>query len=336
MYDNALHSFSRWLDERGIKYEFNADLSKKTWIKNGGIARFYIIPEDVRQLEGLLLKLLELRITYIVVGHTSNIFFSNLYNPDVIITTRKVKNFSIKDDKIICECGASLMKVARECVRRGISGYEGLVGIPGTVGAAVCNNSGAYGCEMSNLVKGVEVIMGDGEKRWLTNNELEFSYRNSAIKSGKIRCCILRVELSAHQKDKPEVLQAKADEYTNTRKRYYEGYNQNLGTVFYNVDLYSGRIILKILLKIHRYLTCPLPLSIQDKTRKFLILAYFNKLRLYPYISEKRINCFIWDKKRGYNDSIFYDYIDFIKNKSKKEPILEIQVFDNKVNPELR
>ncbi len=325
---------SRWLDEEGIKYESNADLSKKTWIRNGGIAGFYIIPDDIHKLERLLLRLSELELGYIVVGHTSNIFFSNSYNPDIVITTRKLKGFSFKDDKIVCECGAPLMKVARECVRRGISGYEGLVGIPGTVGSAVCNNSGAYGSEMSNIVERVEVLMANGEKRWLTKSVLELSYRSSAIKRGKIRCCILRVELLASHKEKPEVLQAQADKYTAIRRRYYEGYSQNLGTVFFNVDLYSGRPILKILLKMHKYFTYPLPLSIQNKTRKFLILAYFNKLRLYPYISEKRMNCFIWNKKKGYNDKLFYEYVDFIKSRSKTEPIIEVQIFGDRLNPE--
>ncbi|GAB4533988.1 MAG: hypothetical protein Fur0020_00180 [Thermodesulfovibrionia bacterium] len=330
MNDN-IHNLSEWLDENGIYYEVNVNLSKKTWIRNGGMAWLYIVPCNVCQLEDLYIKVSNCGLRYVIVGHTSNLFFANSYNIDVVITTKRLKGFEFKEGSIICECGAPLMKVARECVRRGIAGYEGLVGIPGTVGGAVCNNSGAYGSEMSRIVEWVEVIMDDGRKMRLTNNDMEFSYRNSAIKSGKIRCCILRVELSASQREDPDELLAKAEEYTAIRRRYYEGYSQNLGTVFFNVDLYSGRVILKTLLKIHRYITYPLPLSIQNKTRKFLILAYFNKLNLYPYISDKRMNCFVWNKKRNYSDEIFYDYVKFIKDTSRTEPVLEVQIFDDEM-----
>jgi UDP-N-acetylmuramate dehydrogenase len=319
---------SQWLNENDIKYELNADLAKKTWIKNGGIAQVYITPEKISQLERVLLKLSELGEKYIVIGHTSNMFFSNSYNPAIILSTRKVNNFIIEGNKIICECGASLTKVAKLCVKEGIAGYQGLVGIPGTVGAAVFNNSGAYECEMSNIVERVEVLLANGEKVWLTNSDLEYSYRDSAIKSGKIRCCVLRVEMCALFRKKLEILQAMVEEYAAIRKKYYESYDRNLGTVFSRMDIFSGRILLNILLKIHRYLTMLLPLNIQNKTRIFLILAYFNKLKLYPYISEKRINCFIWNKKKAYDDRMFYDYIKFIKSKSNTEAVLELQIID--------
>lgn len=325
---NNITRISQWLAENNIKYELNVDLAKKTWIKNGGIAQLYITPENISQLESILLKLSKLQEKYIVVGHTSNMFFSNSYNPAIILSTRKVNKFVFEGNRIICECGASLTEVAKACVRQGIAGYEGLVGIPGTVGAAVCNNSGAYECEMSNIVERVEVLLANGEKVWLTNSDLEFSYRDSAIKSGKIQCCVLRVELCALFRKKPEILQAMVEEYAAIRKKYYEGYDKNLGTVFSKMDIFDGRILLQILLKIHHYFTRLLPFTIQNKTRKFLILAYFNKLKLYPYISEKRINCFIWNKKKAYNDKIFYDYIKFIKSKSSTEAVLEVQIID--------
>lgn len=331
---NNITGMSRWLDENNIEYELNANLAKKTWIRNGGIAQLYITPGNLSQLESVVFKLSKLGKKYIIIGHTSNMFFSNSYNPAIILSTRKVNNFVIEGNKIICECGASLTRVAKMCVKKGIAGYEGLVGIPGTVGAAVCNNSGAYECEMSNLVERVEILLANGEKFWLTNSDLEFSFRDSAIKNRKLKGCILRVELSALLREKPEILQAKVDKYAATRKKYYESYERNLGTVFSRMDIGSGRILLQILLKMHSFLTLLLPLSIQNKTRKVLILAYFNKLYLYPYISEKRINCFIWNKKKEYTDKIFYDYIKFIKSKSRIEAVLELQMIDEQWSQE--
>lgn len=318
----------KWLNVNDIPYELNADLSRKTWIKNGGIAQLYITPLNAGQMESLLLILTELQEKFIVVGHTSNMFFSNSYNPSIILNTKKVNDFIIEGDKIICECGASLMKVAKTCVEKGIAGYEGLVGIPGTVGAAACNNSGAYDCEMSRLVERVEVLLANAETVWLANSDLEYSYRDSAIKSGKIKGSVLRVELNALSRKEPAILLAIVAENRAIREKHYEGYSQNLGTVFSNMDICSGRIVLQILLKIHRYITMLLPFSVQTKTRNMLILAYFNKLMLYPFISEKRMNCFIWSKEKGYEDRIFYDYIKFIKDKSATKAVLELQIID--------
>jgi len=331
MYVKDLTGISSWLANNAVKYELNADLAKKTWIKNGGISQLYIIPDNVAQLEHVLVNLSKLKEKYIVIGHTSNMFFSNSYNPAIVLSTKNINDFIIEENKIICECGASLKRVAKACVKKGIAGYQGLVGIPGTVGAAVCNNSGAYECEMSNLVERVEVLLATGEKVWLTNSDLEFTNRNSSIKSGKIRCCVLRVELKALSRIEPEILQKMVKDNTAIREKYYEGYGQNLGTVFSSMDIYSGRTFLKILLKIHRYITMILPFSVQNKTRILLILLYFNKLRFYPFISKKRINCFIWDKEKGYDDKIFYDYIKFIKYNSSTEPVLELQIIDEEM-----
>ena len=328
MHDQDLTRISKWLHENDIIYELNADLSRKTWIKNGGIAQLYIIPDNADQLEQVLVNLIKFRAKYIIVGHSSNMFFANSYDPSIILSTKKVDEFVIDENRIICDCGASLMKIAKTCIKKGIAGYEGLVGIPGTVGAAVCNNSGAYESEMSKLVERAEVLLENGEKTWLTNSDLEYSYRNSAIKSEKIKCCVLRVELSALRRMEPDKLLALAEEYTAIRKRDYEGYARNLGTVFSRMDIYAGRTVLKILLKIHRYITMPFPDAVRNRSRKLLVLAYFNKLKLYPYISEKRLNCFIWDKTKGYEDGIFYEYLEFIKSRSLDEAVLELQIID--------
>lgn len=328
MYPAKTTEISGWLDNNNIEYELNADLSKKTWIKNGGIADLFITPGTLAQLEDLLLFMIKMSEKYILVGHTSNMFFANSYNPAIIISTKKINKFTIEKNKIICECGASLSKVAKECVKRGIAGYQGLAGIPGTVGAAVCNNSGAYECEMSRIVDRAEILLQNGEKVWLSNSDLELSHRDSILKKGVIKGCILHIELSARSREKPQVLQSMVEANNAYRREYYESYDRNLGSVFSSMDIYSGRKSLRAILKIHRIITGFMPFLVQSKSRNFLVLSYFNKLNLYPYISKKRLNCFIWDKRKNYEDKIFYEYINFIKSKSSKKAVLELQVID--------
>ena len=66
----------------------------------------------------------------------------------------------------------------------GLEGVEGLSGIPGTVGASVVQNIGAYGQEVASSVESVEVWdRKDKQTKELTNQELHFGYRMSALKA---------------------------------------------------------------------------------------------------------------------------------------------------------
>jgi UDP-N-acetylmuramate dehydrogenase len=79
--------------------------------------------------------------------------------------------------------GAVWSELADRAVSEGWSGFESLVGIPGSVGAAPVQNIGAYGHEVAELID--EVTVWDravGGPRLLGPAELEFGYRTSAIK----------------------------------------------------------------------------------------------------------------------------------------------------------
>ncbi len=82
------------------------------------------------------------------------------------------------------EAGCNWDDFVAFCVRLGLEGVEGLSGIPGTVGASVVQNIGAYGQEVATSVDSVEVW--DRKERAvkaLRNDQLAFGYRMSALKA---------------------------------------------------------------------------------------------------------------------------------------------------------
>lgn len=83
---------------------------------------------------------------------------------------------------------APLSKIAKEAAQNGLSGLAFAAGIPASAGGAVFMNAGAYGGEMKDVVKSVRMISRDGlREAILSGDELEFSYRTSALrKSGDI------------------------------------------------------------------------------------------------------------------------------------------------------
>ena len=91
------------------------------------------------------------------------------------------------DEKIVhvnAEAGCNWDDFVDYCVGLGLEGVEGLSGIPGTVGASVVQNIGAYGQEVASSVESVEVWdRKDKQTKELTNQELHFGYRMSALKA---------------------------------------------------------------------------------------------------------------------------------------------------------
>lgn len=80
--------------------------------------------------------------------------------------------------------GAELQHLVDYSIDEGLQGIETMTGIPGTVGAAVYGNAGAYGHSMMERVHQVRFFDG-AEIRVFDNGECEFSYRESIFKRHK-------------------------------------------------------------------------------------------------------------------------------------------------------
>jgi UDP-N-acetylmuramate dehydrogenase len=81
--------------------------------------------------------------------------------------------------------GVTMTRAAIFAANLGLSGLEFAHGIPGTVGGGVYMNAGAYGGEICQVCKTVDVMNLDGELRHLSAEEMEFSYRHSVLEEKK-------------------------------------------------------------------------------------------------------------------------------------------------------
>jgi UDP-N-acetylmuramate dehydrogenase len=79
-------------------------------------------------------------------------------------------------------------------VENGYAGLEALSGIPGRVGAAPIQNIGAYGQEVADVLRGVDILdLQTGEVRYVARDDLELSYRDSIFKHD-LEAIVLSVE----------------------------------------------------------------------------------------------------------------------------------------------
>ncbi|MBM6700003.1 UDP-N-acetylmuramate dehydrogenase [Bifidobacterium pullorum subsp. saeculare] len=86
--------------------------------------------------------------------------------------------------RVSAEAGVNWDDLVAFTVGLGLAGIEGLSGIPGTVGASVVQNIGAYGQEVASSVESVEVWDRlDKRVRTLAPADLAFGYRSSVLKA---------------------------------------------------------------------------------------------------------------------------------------------------------
>jgi UDP-N-acetylenolpyruvoylglucosamine reductase len=75
--------------------------------------------------------------------------------------------------------GYSLPRLCIDAARRGLSGIEGLGGIPGTVGGALWMNAGAFGHEIGTVTENVRVAR-DGRVAAVPGSSVQWDYRHTS------------------------------------------------------------------------------------------------------------------------------------------------------------
>ncbi|MDD5032976.1 MAG: UDP-N-acetylmuramate dehydrogenase [Candidatus Pacebacteria bacterium] len=164
----------------------NILLAPYTTFRIGGPAKYFAEAESVEEIE----KLCEWaknqptgELPIFVLGGGSNVLVSDKGFCGLVI---KIKSSEIKilDSEIYADAGASLTKVVIESAKAGLSGFEWGIGIPGTIGGAVCGNAGAFGKATSDAVKTIKALdLKNGKVLYFSKNECDFCYRDSMFKN---------------------------------------------------------------------------------------------------------------------------------------------------------
>lgn len=175
---------------KNYEYYENANMKKYNTYKLNTTCKYLVFVKNIEELLTLLKYLKENNIKYLVLGNGSNIILSEDYFDGVIIKLDKLNNITINENKVSVEAGYSLMKLSREVLKYNLTGLEFASGIPGLVGASVAMNAGAYNKDMASVVKEIKVIDDNLNIITLTNEELEFKYRDSLLKHNKNYICI--------------------------------------------------------------------------------------------------------------------------------------------------
>ncbi len=191
-----------------INFQENVSLKEKTSFNIGGVAKCFAListKEDLAQAHAFSK---EKNIPIFVLGDGTDILLSDK-DFNVLAIKFENKDFisTLVDNnkyEVIAGAGLNWDKFAEMAVNQNLGGVECLSGIPGTTGAAPVQNIGAYGQEIKDTLKEVEVFDSkSGEFKIFSNSDCQFSYRDSIFKREKGRYFIFSITLQLEKNVSP-------------------------------------------------------------------------------------------------------------------------------------
>lgn len=219
----------------------NVPLKNLTSYKLSGIASKVIFPSNVPELIELMKYIRKNHLKYKVIGSGSNLIFDGDYN-GILIKLDKLDHLTIKNCEITVEAGYLLKKLALKACRLGLTGLEFATGIPGTVGGACSNNSGAYNSDMGYIVKSLKVLTPSLEIKIMENKELDYHYRTSFFEKNP-EYIILEANIQLKKGNKQEILEIVEDRKKRRITSQPLEY-PSAGSVFRNpTNNYAGKLI---------------------------------------------------------------------------------------------
>lgn len=210
-------------------------LYKHTTYKVGGPARIYLKVSDVDSLVKTVKYCNKHHLKHMVIGRGSNLLFSDKEYDGVIISL--AENFNqvkINGSIIKAQAGVSMISLAYQAAKTGLSGFEFMGGIPGTIGGGIFMNAGAYKYDIASVVKSVTLLNEKYEVVTFTKEQMEFSYRHS-ICQDRPKLIVLEAEFELTAKD-PNEIKAVLDKRKERRMASQPWNMPSAGSVFRNPE----------------------------------------------------------------------------------------------------
>lgn len=200
-----------------MKVQKNISLKEYNTFRVGGNARYFVVVKNIEDLKQAVIFSKEKSLPVFVLGGGSNLLISD-EGVDGLVIKMEMKGIefssSLRDSPESDFSTAQLVELlknqtrgsrgnpgiiqvtafageiwddfVKQTVDKGLYGLENLSYIPGTVGASVIQNIGAYGVEVKDIVDWVEVFdIKTSKIKRVTGNSCDFGYRDSIFKKDK-------------------------------------------------------------------------------------------------------------------------------------------------------
>lgn len=273
-------AFIQAAEALGVVVVLHEPLARHSTFRIGGPADMYAAVDDIDTLERLGDLAAEHSLPLTVLGGGSNVLVSDLGIRGLVIAnqtrgygfhpasgpsgvregTRRlapgaVPISEVDNPELVVDSGVALAGLARWAIRECWSGLEWAVSVPGTVGGAVIGNAGAHGGQVADNLMWVLAANSGSGRQVILANQMEFSYRDSALKrrsaSGAKMPIILQAGFRVAPGDAAEMT-SRADAFL-AKRRASQPVEPSAGSVFRNPPGdFAGRLVEVTGLKGHR------------------------------------------------------------------------------------
>ncbi|NJO18207.1 MAG: FAD-binding protein [Thioploca sp.] len=347
--DEQLEVLISYLETNKISYRENYSLKYETYFKMGGKVKCFIFPQSCDKFKQAVIFLQNNHIKYKVIGFTSNIILFDEIEYSVILSPKNLTLLEIHDKVVEVEAGYSLQDFVRVVsILNNSEGYEGLEGIPASIGGAIVMNAGAYGCDISDNLISVECIDKNNEIIILEKKDCHFRLRNSIFRSSG-NYVILKAKFRLNNGNR-NLIAKNIEKFHIARHSYLDYVYPNLGSMMVGKDdvyklIFSKKLFYSIIFWILKY-------SFRNPVSKFILRKrpnriVFNKLLLFYLkweknislkykLSPKGLNTLINDGNVSTQEIVNYIFLissDLLENKLDIENELVIEP-SYKINPE--
>ena len=190
-------------------------MAKHTSFRIGGPADVLAQPGNEAELAELLKRAAHHAVPVTLVGNGSNLLVRDKGIRGLVIKLSNLfSSITVAGNVLTFGSGISLAMASKKAASLSLSGLEFAVGIPGTIGGAVYMNAGAYDGEMAKVVTSVQVMDRQGQSSQLKAEELDFSYRHTALQNSGLIVTSVTVSL---QPGEAESIKAKMDDFSQRR-----------------------------------------------------------------------------------------------------------------------
>ena len=200
-----------------------------TTIGTGGLIKYFYTPNNENSLCKMFKFVNDNNIKYFIIGNGSNVLASDDFFDGIVINMKKMPIYlNVFEDYIEVSSSYPTTKLAYDLAKLELGDLSFLYGIPGLIGGAIYNNSGAYNKEIKDYVLEVKCINKNGEIIAIENRNLGFDYRSSIFHF--YNCIIISVKLKIER----VVTIDKLDNILRKRKDTQPLEYKNMGSIFKN------------------------------------------------------------------------------------------------------
>ena len=236
---------------KNINFKKKIMLSKYTTIKVGGFAEYFSKPNNKDEFINLIkwshLNNQECRI----IGAGSNLLINNIFLKGLTICTKKMRSLKIEPHSGIVEAEAGVMlpTMSNMLAKNGLQGGEWTVGIPGTVGGAICMNAGSGKLSLAKNLLSVQVIDTKTlELSEIQKKDIDFKYRFSPFLENNLLIISAKFLFEPNGNVEELLETTKNNLKKKTETQPYD--LPSFGSVFKNpTNTYAGKLIEELGLK---------------------------------------------------------------------------------------